>query len=227
MKRLKLDSKIYLFIKNSSIAALLFWAAIFFYGCENDIEKIKAFTSPEDLPILEAYNFETLFTDSGQVRYLLKTPKLLRFENGGKEFHEFPEGMELIQYDANNKVVSSLKSDYAKQFLKEQRWEAKNNVIATNAQGDTLKTEHLIWEEKEEKIYTDDFVKIIRPDQIITGVGFTSDQAIQNWKIKDLKGTIFLTVDEEKKSSPDSSIIEPDIEPAKVQPFEQPLQLKR
>lgn len=227
MKRLKLDSRIYQFIKNSSIAALLLWAAIFFYGCENDIEKIKAFTSPEDLPILEAYNFETLFTDSGQVRHLLKTPKLLRFENGGKEFHEFPEGMELIQYDANNKVVSSLKSDYAKQFLKEQRWEAKNNVVATNAQGDTLKTEHLILEEKEEKIYTDDFVKIIRPDQIITGVGFTSDLAIQNWKIKDLKGTIFLNVDNEKKNKSDSIIIESDIKPNEIQPFEEPVQLKR
>ncbi len=227
MKQRKLDFKFFQFIKNSSIAALLFGAAILFYGCENDIEKIKAFTSPEDLPILEAYNFETLYTDSGQVRYLLKTPKLLRFENNGKEFHEFPEGMQLIQYDANKNVVSSLKSDYAKQFLKEQRWEAKNNVVATNAQGDTLKTEHLIWEEKEEKIYTEDFVKIIRPDQIITGIGFTSDKSIQNWKIKDLKGTIFITVDNEKKNEPDSVINEPDIKPDKIQPFKRPLKLKK
>ena len=227
MKQLKLDSKIYQFIKNSGIAALLFGAAIFFYSCENDIEKIKAFSSPETLPILEAYNFETIYTDSGTVRYILKTPKLLRFENEGKEFLEFPEGMQLIQYDANKKITSSLKSDYAKQFLREQRWEAKNNVIATNAQGDTLKTEHLIWEEKEEKIYTDDFVKIIRPDQIITGVGFTSDQNIQNWKIKDLKGTIFITVDKEKEKESDSQIVEPDTKPDKIKTFENPLQLKK
>jgi len=226
MKPQKLDSKIYRFIKNSSIAALLFGAALFFYACENDIEKIKAFSSPENLPIIEAKNFETLFTDSGTIRYSLKTTKLLRFENEGNEFIEFPEGMQLIQFDANKNVISSLRADYAKQFVKEQMWEAKNNVVATNKQGDTLKTEHLIWEEKEEKIYTEEFVKIIRPDQIITGVGFTSDQYIQNWKIKNLKGTIFITVDDEGEKKSDSLDIESEVRKEK-QPFQRPLKFEK
>lgn len=227
MKLQKLDFNIYRFIKNICIAALFTGAAILFYACENDIEKIKAFSSPEDLPILEAQNFETLFTDSGQVRYTLKTPKLLRFENEGKEFHEFPEGMEIMQYDANGKIVSSLTADYAKQFLKEQKWEAKNNVVATNEQGDTLLTEHLIWEEKEKKIYTEEFVKFIRPDQIITGVGFTSDESFQNYRIKDLKGTIYISVDKEKKQKSDSPKIGSDSSIQKTKPFNRPLQLEK
>lgn len=198
MKQLKLDFKKFRYIKNSSIAALLLGAAMLLYSCENDIEQIKAFASPDDLPIQEALNFETLFTDSGQVRFFLKTPKLLRFENEGKEYLEFPEGIELVKYDANKKVISSITSDYAKQFVKEQMWEAKNNVVATNAQGDTLKTEHLIWEEKTGKIYTEEFVRIIRPDQIITGIGFTSDQNLLNWRIKKPKGIIYITVDNTK-----------------------------
>lgn len=201
MKRLKQDFNIFLFFKNNSIAALLLGAAIFFYGCENDIEKIKAFSSPENLPTIEARNFQTLYTDSGQVRFSLKAPKLLRFENEGAEYLEFPEGMELVKYDANKNIVSSLAADYAKQFLKDQKWEAKNNVVATNEKGDTLKTEHLIWEEKTEKIYTEEFVRLIRPDQTYTGIGFTSDQALENWRIKDLKGKMYVTVDKEKKKS--------------------------
>ena len=99
----------------------------------------------------------------------------------------------------NKNIISSITANYAKQFVAEDKWEAKNNVIATNAQGDTLKTEHLTWEEKKEIIYTEDFVKIIRTDQIITGIGFTSDQKLQNWKIKNPKGTIYISAQKENQ----------------------------
>jgi LPS export ABC transporter protein LptC len=105
--------------------------------------------------------------------------------------------MQLVKFDENKNIIFSITADYAKQFIAEDKWEAKNNVIATNAQGDTLKTEHLIWEEKKEIIYTEEFVKIIRADQIITGIGFTSDQKLQNWKIKNPKGTIYVSVNKE------------------------------
>jgi LPS export ABC transporter protein LptC len=228
MKLQKLGFKIYRHTKNISIAALVLGAAILFYGCENDIEKIKAFNSTDNLPIVEAQNFETIFTDSGQVRYTLKTPKLLRFENEGKAFLEFPEGVEITQFDATGKTVSSLTADYAKQFIKEERWEAKNNVVATNELGDTLLTEHLIWEEKNEKIYTEEFVIFIRPDQIITGIGFSSDASFKNYRIKDLKGTIYVTVDnKQKRKSNQPKKVEPNSSIKKIEPFNRPLQLEK
>lgn len=197
MKQQLLDSNFIWFFKKYCVAVLVSGAAMLFYGCENNIEQIKAFYTTENLPVLEATNFETLLTDSGQVRYFLKAPKLLQFQDEGRNYIEFPEGMELIKFDEHKRIISSITADYAKQFIAEDKWEAKNNVVATNAQGDTLKTEHLIWEEKKEIIYTEEFVKIIRTDQIITGIGFTSDQKLQNWKIKNPKGTIYISVNNE------------------------------
>ncbi len=228
MKLQKLDFNIYRHIKNSGIAALVIGAAILLYSCENDIEEIKAFTSTNNLPTIEARNFETVFTDSGQIRYTLKTPKLLRFENEGKAFLEFPEGIKITQFDANGKTVSSLTADYARQFIKEQKWVAKNNVVATNEHGDTLLTEHLIWEERNEKIYTDEFVKFIRPDQIITGIGFTSDASFKNYRIKDLKGDIYVTVDEkQKRKSNSQKKVEPSSLTRRKKPINRPLQLEK
>lgn len=201
MKQRKLDSRIFRNIKFNGIAVLLLGAAILFFGCENDIEKVKAFGSQDTFPILEAYNFETMFTDSGTVRYHLKTPKLLRFENEGKEFVEFPEGMELVQFNADKKIISSMVADYARQYVKEQMWEAKNNVVATNEKGDTLKTEHLIWEEKTKQVHTEEAVKIIQPDAIWTGLGLTADESLANWKIKRLTGILNVTIDKEKSSN--------------------------
>ncbi len=181
------------FIKKRSIAVLLLGTAILFYACkDNEISKIKAFSSPENLPVLEADNFETTSTDSGQVRFNLKAPKLLRYEEGSQTFIEFPKGVEFIKYDAGHKVVSTLTADYAKQFIKEKRWEAKNNVVVTNERGDSLKTEYLIWNEKSQKIQTEEFFKIIRDDRIISGYGLVSDQDMLHWEFKKPKGTIYM-----------------------------------
>lgn len=226
MKAQKSDSKNLLFLNKIIIAALFLGAAIFFYGCENDLEKIKAFTNTQTLPKVEARNFETLFTDSGEVRFFMKTPKLLQFENEGREFYEFPEGIELVKYDKNKQIISSITADYAKRFLSEDQWEAKNNVVATNFSGDTLKTEHLIWDEKEERIYTEEFVTIIRPDQIITGIGFESDQSLQEWKIKKPKGTIYVTLDKNSNNKQDSiPAVQNENKP--VQTFNKPLEFSK
>lgn len=229
MKALKSGSKISNLLKILRIAVLVPGAAILFFGCEkNNIEKIKAFSSPENLPLQEATNFQTLFTDSGEVRFSLKAPKLLRFENDGKPFVEFPEGIELVKYDENENIISSITSNYAKQYPNEDKWEAKNNVIATNLDGDTLKTEHLIWEEKSEKIYTEEFVKIIRPDQIITGIGFESDQTLENWRIKNPKGTIYVELNNDSETNSDSAEIPPVRPPENLQDNEAgPLQFKK
>jgi LPS export ABC transporter protein LptC len=125
----------------------------------------------------------------------MKTPLLQKFESDGQPFLEFPEGILLVKYDLSGQIVSRITADYAKQYEKEQRWEAKNNVVAVNAHGDTLKTEHLIWEEKAGKIHSDKFVKIVRPDQVITGVGFESDQYMKNWRILDPKGPLYIDME--------------------------------
>ena len=228
MKLQKSGSKIRNLLKIFRIAVLVSGAAILFFGCENNIQKIKAFSSTENLPLQEATNFETLFTDSGEVRFSLKAPKLFRYETDGKPFVEFTEGIELVKYDANQNIISSITADYAKQFPNEDKWEAKNNVVATNLEGDTLKTEHLIWEEQTEKIYTEEFVKIIRPDQIITGIGFESDQSLENWRIKNPKGTIYVELENNSQTGSDSAKI-PTAQPSEnLQENESaPLQFKK
>ena len=202
MKTQGSGSNILLLIKKIGIAVLITGTAILFSACgKNDLAKIKAFSSSENLPVQEASNFQTISTDSGQVRYSLKAPKLLRYETDGVSYIEFPAGVDIVKYDANKNIISTLHANYAKQFARDKHWEAKNNVIVTNAQGDSLKTEHLIMDEKTEKIETEEFVKIIRKDQVITGIGLTSDQNMRNWKIKNPKGVLYVSVNNRKEQT--------------------------
>ena len=168
---------------------------LLFISCENEISKIKILTSTEELPSITANGYEMLFSDSTVIRFKMQTPELIRHDAEKEPYTEFPKGVKIEKYDANMNIVSSITAEYAKNFDSDQRWEAKNNVIAVNLKGDTLKTEYLVWDTKKEKIFSDQFVKIIRKDQIITGIGFESNQDFSNYEIKNPKGHIYVTVD--------------------------------
>lgn len=164
-------------------------------SCENDISKIKTVTNTVDLPAVTAEGFEVLVSDSTIIRSKLQTPLFIQHDNEKDPYIEFPKGIKIVEYDAKMNVVSSLTAQYAKNFTGEDRWEAKNNVIAVNLKGDTLKTEYLVWDTKNKKIYSDQFVKIIQKDQVYTGIGFESNQDFSSYHIKNLKGNMYVNVD--------------------------------
>ena len=164
-------------------------------SCENEIAKIKTVTNTEDLPAITAEGFEMLVSDSSVIRSKLQTPQLIKHDNEKDPYIEFPKGMKIVEYDAKMNVISSITALYAKNFTTDKRWEAKNNVIAVNPKGDTLKTEYLVWDTKKQKIYSDQFVKIISKDRIYTGIGFESNQDFSSYHIKNLKGNMYVNVD--------------------------------
>lgn len=165
-----------------------------FVSCETEIAKIKTLTITEDLPKIAAEGFEMLASDSTVIRFKMQTPELILHSNEKDPYYEFPKGVKIVKYDAKMNIISSITALYAKNFTSDDRWEAKNNVVAVNLKGDTLKTEYLIWDTRKQKIYSDQFVKIIRKDQIITGVGFESNQDFTSYHIKNPTGHVFVDV---------------------------------
>jgi len=166
------------------------------FSCENEISKIKTLTSTEVLPSITAEGYEMLFSDSSVIQFKLQTPLFIRHDVDKDPYTEFPKGMKIEKYDTKMNIVSSITAEYAKNFDRDDRWEAKNNVIATNLNGDTLKTEFLIWDTKKQKIYSDQFVKFIRTDKTITGIGFESNQDFTEYKIKNIKGILYVNMDQ-------------------------------
>jgi len=164
-------------------------------SCENEIAKIKTVTNTVDLPSITAEGVEMLASDSSVIRSKLQAPLFIKHDNEKDPYIEFPKGVKIVEYDAKMNIVSSITAQYAKNFTGENRWEAKNNVVAVNLKGDTLKTEYLVWDTKKQKIYSDQFVKIIQKDQIFTGIGFESNQDFSSYHIKNLKGNMYVNVD--------------------------------
>ncbi len=182
--------------KQLSIAVLTTGIAVLFFSCAPKIEKIKELSAAAKQPSMEAEHFEMLYSDSAVVRFKLVTPQMIQHDEEKEPFTEFPKGVEIEQYDGDMRIVSRITANYARYLTKEKQWIAKNNVVAVNETGDSLKTEEMFWDEEKGKIYSDDYVQIVREDQIINGIGFESDEDMKNWEIKKPTGTLYVDVAE-------------------------------
>jgi len=177
-----------------SIFLLVLYACIF-SGCENDIEKVTLVTEKKVLPVESSDKLTILYSDSARVKVKITTPKLTRFATEDP-ITELPQGMLVEFFDENMKVTSTLQAKYARRKDLESVMEAKNDVVVVNSKGEKLNTEHLMWNEKTSKIYSDEFVKITTPDKIIYGNGFEANQDFTSYKIFNIKGTITIDKDE-------------------------------
>ena len=189
------SKKKYMQVRSGAIFSMFILLSLIIVSCENEISKINTVAKDEDLPAITAEGFEMLISDSSVIRSKLQTPLLIKHNNEQNPYIEFPKGVNIEKYDAHMNVVSRITAQYAKNFPADDRWEAKNNVIAVNAKGDTLKTEYLVWDVAKKKIYSDQFVKIIQKDQVYTGIGFESNPDFSSYHIKNLKGNLYVNVE--------------------------------
>src|SRR3972149_6545925 len=137
-----------------------------FLACETDIEKVKIITAKGNFPIESAKGAEIIYSDSAIVKVKVTAPQLDRYM-GKDPYIELPKGIKLLFYDEDLDIASQLTSDYAVRYENDGRMEAKGNVVLINEQGEKLNTEHLIWDEEKELIYSAEFVKITTADEII------------------------------------------------------------
>jgi LPS export ABC transporter protein LptC len=173
---------------------------LFLYSCENDLEKVKLYSKGKDSPQESAKSIKILYSDSAHVEVELTAPVLNHYitEN---PYIEMPKGLHAVFYDNQLEVKSKLDADYGIRYEREQKMEARKNVTVINEKGEKLNTEHLIWDERKEKLYSNEFVKITTKDEIIFGNGFEANQDFSKYKIFNIKGTISLNNEIHAKDS--------------------------
>ena len=173
---------------------ILFLVLIVIASCGNDdIQKINIMTQNKALlPVEVGENVLINYTDSGRIRAKVYAPVLKRFATEERNETEMPKGITVYFISKLKKVESSLKARYALRYERDRKMVAKNDVVVVNVKGDTLRTELLNWDEAKQLIYTDKFVRITTPDEIITGTGFESNAEFTKYKISKISGTFDL-----------------------------------
>jgi len=165
--------------------------ALFLFSCKNDPVQVDELTKIHDYPVSTTYNVEMIYSDSGITRAIINAPlreTYIKDEN----YVEFKKGIQVDFFDKEQKPESKLTANYAISYNDKDIMEAKDDVVLINENNEQLNTEHLIWDQKEDKIYSEVFVKITTPERVIYGDGFESNQDFSKYKITKVKGIINL-----------------------------------
>jgi LPS export ABC transporter protein LptC len=154
----------------------------------------------KEMPSLSGRNVETMYSDSGKVTLVVRTPFIQQFTAKEDPHTLFPEGLTVLFYDKKTRPQASITAHYARYTEKDEQWELRDSVVAVNTEGDILETELLYWSEPRDRVWSDRFVRFTLKDKIIMGTGFESDSRLTNGTIKNVSGTIYVN-DEQKRNS--------------------------
>lgn len=160
-----------------------------FLGCESNFKQVQKINYSEFVPNGEAEDFNLKYTDSGVIKTILVSPKMLNFSNIEFPFTEFPEGIDVTLYDYEGKRTF-VKSDYAISFSKTDIIDLQGNVTITTETGQKMETDQLYFDQKNNWFYTQKQFKFSDAKGVTYGEGidFSKDFKIVN--SQKIKGNI-------------------------------------
>ncbi len=171
-----------------SIFPLLAILLLLLVGCDSELTAPSRDIAKSDLYIERATDVEILYSDSAVIRLSIQAPTLLNHIKSGQEKKEFPDGIKVDFFNESGQTTSTLTAKSAIQNARDDKIFIRGDVVVTSESKETLETDELIWDERGKKLYTDKWVKVTTPDEVIYGYGFTSNQEFTYWKISKVRG---------------------------------------
>lgn len=154
--------------------------AILYVSC-GGTEKGEQSLGARDIPDQEFTDFTTYESDSGVVKWVLEAP-IARIYNARKLLVTVKP--RITFFSEEGETTSVLTADKGEYQQVSHDLTALGNVVVTSRQGYMLETESLVWVNEFEEIHTEDFVRFIKDNDVLTGYGFRSDPDLENVTIQ-------------------------------------------
>jgi LPS export ABC transporter protein LptC len=168
----------------TSIIVLL--SALLLLSCGGRNKNMGTIDVEDTLPVLHGEDITSLISDSGVTRFRLETQVWDAYANDTAPYWYFPEGIYVEQFDSLFQVSGYVRADTAYYFERSGLWRLLHNVLVKNAEGTMCETSELFWNSREpatsvRSIYSDRFVRITTPKEVITAIGFKSNQSLTKY----------------------------------------------
>lgn len=149
-------------------------------------------------PTLETTDVVTLFSDSARLQVQLKAPLEQTFENGDLVY---PKGVDMTFYAKDRRVVNTIKGNYGKFTRADNKYVVRGDVRVRNEEKQQgMRSEELYYDKPRARIYTEKFVRVETPTEVLTGEGLEANEDFSRYKI--LKPQGVFTVDEAAPAGP-------------------------
>lgn len=167
--------------KYKIIQVVTVFAVTLFFGCESNFKEVQKINFSEFVPSGDADKINLKYTDSGRIKAILISPKMLEYGSVDFPFTEFPVGIDVTLYDNKDKRTF-IKADYAVSYKLTNIIDLKGNVKITSQDGQSLETEQLYFDQKNEWFFTDKSFKFTDPKGVSNGQGidFSKDFKVIN-----------------------------------------------
>ena len=166
-----------------SFVLIISIVTLFSIGCTK--EKVQPIIvgkiSSEEIPDQESWNSTVFFSDSGKTRAIMHAGNLKVFSKTKETLLE--KNIKIDFYNEDGIKTTTVTSKRGRVDERTNNLYAMDSVVARNDSGVVLRTNELMWRDKDKKIVSDKFVKIDSPDESIEGYGFESDQHMRNYVI--------------------------------------------
>jgi LPS export ABC transporter protein LptC len=163
----------------AAIALLALLAA-----CKQPVQDFAVYKGP----LVRGENITTIYSDSGLTKIEMHAPLQEEWANGDRTF---PKGIEIWFFDKMGVRESRLTANKGKFEKMTEIYTGMGNVQVENTkERKLLKSEELKWNRFEKRVYTNKFVRIETPEEILLGDGLTAAQDFSTYKILKLRGTI-------------------------------------
>lgn len=164
--------------------------AFFISSCENDLNKVKEIASNEvGIIVSPTTGVDLIMSDSAKIQLHLTAPLLLEYQTK-KPYKVMPKGVKIIFYDKETQKESgTIIGDTGILHENEKLYEFHKNVVATNAKGETYKSDELYWDQNTKKIYSHKPVEVtLNGGNVMNGDGFISDDKFLHPTLNNSKG---------------------------------------
>ncbi|HRD79452.1 MAG: LPS export ABC transporter periplasmic protein LptC [Saprospiraceae bacterium] len=174
-------------------------AAILLAGCREEAPETlpDALLSNPNMELLE--EVEILYSDSAALKVRVTGPVMHYFTEANDPRQEFPGGVIVHFLDRDQQVASILTAKYAIRRESIGTIIVRDSVVWQSVRKEHLTTDELTWDERRQKVFTDRFVVVTRPGEILYGRGFEANQDFSNLTMKAVEGRV--VVDEEKNEN--------------------------
>lgn len=153
-------------------------------SCKKEVQEVVVVEfDPETTFTMKATEVVSLISDSGVTRYRANAKVWLTYDKAKEPYSYFPEGVYIERFDTLFQTVASIKADTAYYWEKQGLAKLIGNVKIQNVEGERFETSLLWWSEKDDRIWSDQFIRIEQEESILMGYGFESNQNMTEYKI--------------------------------------------
>jgi LPS export ABC transporter protein LptC len=182
-----------LFLKSITVTLV----TVMLFSCANNTQQVRDFLASKNLPIGIAKQAQHVYKDSGRITSKLITPVRLDFSNRKEHpYSEFPEGIQIINFNKNGVDSVTITGNYARSYNKTRVSEIKGNVVVINhTEGSKLKTTQLFWDQNTSYFFSEKAFTLTTQKDTIYGIGFECKEDLSKHLAKKTTGKLETTED--------------------------------